>query len=120
MNENSRIFDFVDYQLNRFPKKDMFCGKENGQWVPTSTAEVKQLINQLSAGLMKLGVSGHDMKIENQDKIALISKNCPEWLILDMACQQIGAAICPIYPTTNINELEFIFNDAAVKYASEK
>ncbi len=117
MNENSRIFDFVDYQLNRFPKKDMFCGKENGQWVPTSTAEVKQLINQLSAGLMKLGVSGHDMKIENQDKIALISKNCPEWLILDMACQQIGAAICPIYPTTNINELEFIFNDAAVKYA---
>ncbi|MBL0182170.1 MAG: long-chain fatty acid--CoA ligase [Chitinophagaceae bacterium] len=116
MNENSRIFDFVDYQLNAFPKKDMFCGKENGQWISYSTAEVKDLINRLSAGLMKLGVSGNDMKIENQDKIALVSKNRPEWLMLDMACQQIGAALCPIYPTTNINELEFIFNDAAVKY----
>ncbi|HMK02909.1 MAG TPA: long-chain fatty acid--CoA ligase, partial [Ferruginibacter sp.] len=49
--------------------------------------------------------------------IALISKNRPEWLMLDMACQQIGAALCPIYPTTNVNELEFIFNDATVKYA---
>jgi long-chain acyl-CoA synthetase len=117
MNENSRIFDYIDYQLNRFPKEDMFCGKENGNWIKYSTAEVKDIVNKLSAGLLKLGVSGHDMQIENQDKIALISKNRPEWLMLDMACQQIGAALCPIYPTTNVHELEFIFNDAAVKYA---
>jgi long-chain acyl-CoA synthetase len=117
MNEQSRIFDYIDYQLNKFPKDDMFCGKENGKWIKYSTAEVKEIVNKLSAGLLKLGVSGHDMHIENQDKIALISKNRPEWLMLDMACQQIGAALCPIYPTTNVNELEFIFNDAAVKYA---
>ncbi|MEO5983902.1 MAG: AMP-binding protein, partial [Ferruginibacter sp.] len=36
--------------------------------------------------------------------------------ILDMACQQIGVTLCPIYPTTNVNELEFIFNDASIKY----
>jgi long-chain acyl-CoA synthetase len=117
MNENSRIFDYIDYQLHKFPKEDMFCGKENGNWIKYSTAEVKETVNKLSAGLLKLGVSGHDMNIENQDKIALISKNRPEWLMLDFACQQIGAALCPIYPTTNVNELEFIFNDAAVKYA---
>ncbi len=117
MNENSRLFDYIDFQLNKFPKADMFSGKENGQWRNYSTAEVKDIVNKLSAGLMKLGVSGHDMNIENQDKIALISKNRPEWLMLDMACQQIGAALCPIYPTTNVNELEFIFNEAAVKYA---
>jgi long-chain acyl-CoA synthetase len=116
MNENSRIFDFIDFQLNKFPKADMFNGKENGSWRNFSTAEVKDTIDKLSAGLMKLGVSGHDMTIENQDKIALISKNRPEWLMLDMACQQIGAAICPIYPTTNVNELEFIFNDATIKH----
>ncbi len=117
MNENSRIFDYIDFQLNRFPKADMFNGKVNGIWKNYSTAEVKDTINKLSAGLMKLGVSGNDMTIGNQDKIALISKNRPEWLMLDMACQQIGAAICPIYPTTNVNELEFIFNDATVKHA---
>lgn len=116
MNENSRIFDYIDFQLNKFPKADMFSGKENGSWRKFSTAEVKDTVNKLSAGLMKLGVSGNDMTIENQDKIALVSKNRPEWLMLDMACQQIGAALCPIYPTTNVKELEFIFNDAAVKH----
>jgi long-chain acyl-CoA synthetase len=116
MNEQSRIFDYLKFQLNKFPKSDMFNGKENGQWRSFSTAEVIDTVNKLSAGLMKLGVSGHDMTIENQDKIALISKNRPEWLMLDMACQQIGAAICPIYPTTNVSELEFIFNDATIKH----
>ncbi len=116
MTNNSRIFDCIDYQLSRFAKEDMFAGKVNGEWKKYSTAAVKETINKLSAGLLKLGVSGNNMQIENQDKIALISKNRPEWLMLDMACQQIGAALCPIYPTTNVNELEFIFNDASVKY----
>jgi long-chain acyl-CoA synthetase len=117
MNENSRIFDCIDFQLNKFPKADMLAGKENGQWITYSTAEVQAIVNKLSIGLLKLGVGGNNMTIEQQDKIALISKNRPEWLMLDLACQQIGAALCPIYPTTNINELEFIFNDATVKYA---
>ncbi|MGB4937362.1 MAG: long-chain fatty acid--CoA ligase [Ferruginibacter sp.] len=117
MNENSRIFDYIDFQLNKFPKTDMFSGKVDGKWRKYSTREVKDTIDKLSAGLLRLGVSGRDMTIENQDKIALISKNRPEWLMLDMACQQIGVAICPIYPTTNPRELEFIFNDATVKHA---
>ena len=49
MNENSRIFDFIDFQLNKFPKADMFNGKENGRWRNFSTAEVKDTINKLSA-----------------------------------------------------------------------
>ena len=117
MNEQSRIFDFLQYQLDNFPKQDMFAGKENGEWKLYSTANVKTLVDQLSIGLLSLGIGGHDMRIENQDKIALVSKNRPEWLILDLACQQIGAILCPVYPTTNINELEFIFNDATVKLA---
>ncbi len=117
MNENSRIFDFLQYQLDNFPKADMFGGKVNGTWRQYPTAEVMQTVNKLSAALLSLGISGNDMTVANQDKIALVSKNRPEWLMLDMACQQIGAALCPIYPTTNINELEFIFNDAGVKLA---
>lgn len=116
MNDQSRIFDFLYEQQERFPKEDMLCGKENGVWVKYSTATVVDNINKLSAGLLKLGLSGNDMSVEQQDKIAVISRNRPEWLMLDMACQQIGVVLCPIYPTTNVNELEFIFNDAAVKY----
>lgn len=117
MNEQSRLFDFLYYQLEKFPRTDMFSAKINGAWQAMGTAEVVSLVNRLSAGLLKLGISGNNMTVDTQDKIALISRNRPEWLILDMACQQIGVALCPIYPTTNVHELEFIFNDAEVKLA---
>ncbi|HTN05618.1 long-chain fatty acid--CoA ligase [Agriterribacter sp.] len=111
-----RLFDCLDYQLERFPKQDMLAAKENGQWRPYSTAEVKQTSLKLAAGLLTLGVSGNDMTTESRDKIAIISNNRPEWLITDMAVQQCGAILVPVYPTTNPLEIEFIFNDAAVKY----
>jgi long-chain acyl-CoA synthetase len=117
MNEQYRLFDLLYYQLEKFPKADMLTAKEGGVWRPQSTAEIVSIVNRLSAGLLKLGVSGNDLTVEHQDKIALISRNRPEWLILDLACQQIGAILCPVYPTTNVNELDFIFNDSAVKYA---
>ncbi len=117
MNAPSRVFDFLFYQLEQFPKADMFAAKVNDTWQPYSTQNVVELVNKLSAGLIKMGIGGNDMTVEKQDKVALISRNRPEWLILDMACQQIGAILCPIYPTTNVNELEYIFNDAEIKLA---
>ena len=117
MNEQSRIFDFMYHQQEKFPKDDMFAAKLNTVWEPLSTNDVVDIVNKLSAGLLKIGIGGNDMTVENQDKVALISRNRPEWLMLDLACQQIGAILCPIYPTTNVNELEFIFNDAEIKIA---
>ena len=117
MNEQSRIFDFMYHQQEKFPKNDMLTAKINNAWEPLSTNKVVDIVNKLSAGLLKIGVGGNDMTVENQDKVALISRNRPEWIMLDLACQQIGAILCPIYPTTNVNELEFIFNDAEIKIA---
>src|ERR1700739_1314963 len=116
MQQPSRIFDLLSYQLEKFPKKDMFGAKEHGQWKPEGPVEVRSIVDQLATGLLKIGIGGNDMTIEKQDKIALISRNCPEWMFLDLACQQTGAVLCPIYPTTNTPELEFIFNDASIKY----
>lgn len=111
-----RLFDCLDYQLEKFPKEDMLVAKESGQWRKYSTREVKDLSVKFAAGLLSLGVSGNDMTTEGRDKVAIISNNRPEWLITDLAVQQTGAILVPIYPTTNPLEIEFIFNDAAVKY----
>jgi long-chain acyl-CoA synthetase len=113
----TRLFDFFEDQLQHFPKNNCLNYKEDGVYKNISTAQVKEYVDKLSAGLLALGVSANDFSVEKQDKIAIISKNRPEWLFLDLACQQIGALLCPIYPTTNVNELQFIFNDAEVKYA---
>jgi len=94
----------------------MFAAKESGEWKKYSTNDVADIVNRLSAGLLSLGLSGNDMEVTNQDKVALISPNRPEWLLLDLACQQIGVILCPVYPTSNIQELEFIFKDAEIKF----
>lgn len=115
MNEPKRLFDCIENQLQTLPLEDMFAGKENGVWKKYSTNEVLEIVNNVSAGLLTLGISAGDKTPEGRDKVAIISRNRPEWLMIDMAIQQIGAVPTPIYPTISINELEFILLDAAVK-----
>lgn len=116
MTEPKRLFDCLEYHLEKAPLEVMLAGKEGGQWKKYSTTAVKETVDRLSAGLLSLGVSCGDMTAEGRDKIAILSKNRPEWILLDLAVQQIGAVLAPIYPTINVNELEFILNDAQVKY----
>jgi len=116
MDFDKRLFDCLDYQLTNFPNDTMLVEKLHGVWKPHSTKEIKENVDALSAGLLKLGVSGNDLSSEGSDKIAILSNNRPEWLITDLAVQQTGAILVPIYPTTNPIELQFILNDAAAKY----
>jgi long-chain acyl-CoA synthetase len=111
-----RLFDAITFQLDKFPKSDMLNSKANGSWTHYSTADTQTIANKFAAGLLQLGVSGHNFSAEGSDKIAIISNNRPEWIFTDLAVQQIGAILIPIYPTTNHLELEFILNDAQVKY----
>ena len=115
MQKPTRLFDCLEYQLKVAPLPDMFAAKEGGQWKQYSTKEVNDTINQLASGLLHLGVSTNDMSAEKRDKISIISKNRPEWLMVDLAVQKIGAVLAPIYPTINVNELQFILNDSQAK-----
>lgn len=115
MTTPQRLFDCIDYQLESGPLTDMLAAKESGQWRKYSTAQVQETMNQLSAGLVAMGIGAHDGSVEGRDKVAILSRNRPEWVMLDLAVQQIGAILTPVYPTININELEFVLKDAAVR-----
>ncbi len=115
MNEPTRLFDCIDLRLKDSPSGTLLASKENGAWKEYTVQEVSETVNRLSAGLLKLGISSGDHSPEGRDKIAVISKNRPEWLMLDLAVQQIGAVLTPVYPTIGLSELEFILADASVK-----
>ena len=115
--EIKRLFDSLEFQLNKFGNKpNMFGAKVNGNWVTTSTQETIDVVNKLSAGLLQLGVSGKNYTPEGADKVAIISNNRPEWVFTDLAVQQSGAILVPLYPTTNPLEIEFILNDSESQY----
>ncbi len=115
MTEPKRLFDCLSMHLDKQPLPDMLSGKENGKWKSYSTKEVADIIYKLSAGLLRAGISGDDRTAEGVDKVAIVAKNRPEWIMLDLAVQQTGAVLAPIYPTISVGELEFILNDAQVK-----
>jgi len=122
MEQPLRLFDVIAYQLKHYPKADMLVGKENNVWKKYSTQDVADLTMRFSAGLLQFGFGKGDATAEGTDKIAIVSPNRPEWLITDLACQQAGAVLTPIYPTLSEHELEFVLNDggAGILFVSDK
>jgi long-chain acyl-CoA synthetase len=106
----TRLFDFITYQQEHNPINNALVTKYNGKWIATSTQEFIDKANQLSRGLLRLGVKPND-------KIAIISSsNRTEWNLFDIAILQIGAQNVPIYPTISSKDYEYIFNHAEVNY----
>jgi len=104
----TRIFDLIPQQIAKYPKSDALATKENGTWITYSSARIKEIIDTVSIGLLKLG-------IQKDDKIAIISPNRPEWNFVDLGMQQLGAVSVPIYPTLTVEDFRYIFEDAGVK-----
>lgn len=115
MTSPQRLFDCLEYLVDQGNKPDLLSAKENGEWRKYSTHEVKSIVDQLCAGLLFNGIGYADGSPEGRDKIAVLSKNRPEWILLDLAVQRSGAVLTPFYPTIHINELEYTLNDSQVK-----
>ena len=55
MMEPKRLFDCLEYQIEKGPPDIMLAGKENGQWKKYSVQQIKEIVDNLSAGLLSLG-----------------------------------------------------------------
>ena len=106
--EVTRIFDILPHYAIHLQRDDALCGKENGVWRHYSTNQYVTIVNNISYGLMQLGV-------KKGDKIASISAGRPEWNFLDMAIIQLGAIHVPIYPTISESDYKYILHHAGVK-----
>ena len=105
-----RLFDLLPhYKNNYLPKDDVLAGKEDGKWRKYSIDEYISIVDNLSYGLIHLGV-------EKGDKIATIASNRPEWNFVDMAVLQVGAVHVPVYPTISESDYKFILAHAEIKY----
>jgi len=108
--EITRLFDFPYYQLETYNLKDALTTNYDGKWQSTSTQEYIDLSNQLSRGLLRLGV-------QPNDKIAVIStNNRTEWNVCDIGILQTGAQSVPIYPTISKEDYEYILNHSESVY----
>lgn len=110
-----RLFDIVEQQSNLAPNAIMLAAKENGSWRTYSSREVWETACYLAGGLLQVGITNHTLEPEQQEKIAILSPNRPEWMIADIGVQLTGAVLTPVYPTISPNELVYVLNEAGVQ-----
>ena len=108
--ENMRLCDLMNYQLQTSPQEKAFGTFNADSWYYYSTQQMVDMINKVSDGLLKLGLT-------YGDKVAtVVYKTTPEWVILDAAMLQVGIINVPLYPTISPREYEYILNEAEVQY----
>ncbi|WP_071458512.1 AMP-dependent synthetase/ligase [Bacillus massilinigeriensis] len=98
----------VYHSVSRFADKDALRWKEDGVYIGMSYKIMWENIRHLAAGLARLGIA-------NDDKVAILSENRPQWPIADLAIQSLGGVTVPVYPSLPADQVEAILQNAEVK-----
>ncbi len=110
-----RLFDIAELRSKQAPNAIMLAAKENAQWRTYSCIEVWETARKLAGGLLSLGIANEVLEPLQQEKIAIISPNRPEWMITDIGVQLTGAVLTPVYPTISPSEIAYVLNESGVQ-----
>ena len=54
-------------------------------------------------------------RLKPGDRVAILLRNCPEWVIFDQAAMSLGLVVVPLYTDDRPDNIDYILNDSAVK-----
>ncbi|MFM5571775.1 AMP-binding protein [Aeromonas veronii] len=80
----------------------------NREYVDFTWGEVADEARRMVTALRHLGLMAGD-------KVALLSKNCAQWFIADLAMQMGQYVSVPIYPTANVDTIEYVLRHSEAK-----
>ena len=72
--------------------------------------QIKSKVESIAAALHHLGLN-------HGDKVAILAKNCAEWLIADLAIMRAGMISVPIYPSANADTIQYVLEHSEAKAA---
>lgn len=84
--KTKRVFDILYHQLATHPRQDCLAAKSGKAWRQLSTTEVRDTVNRVSLGLLELGIGPGD-------KVAIAADNSIEWVLADLALQQVPSTL---------------------------
>tara|TARA_B000000557_G_C20797571_1_gene453977 strand:- start:48 stop:1715 length:1668 start_codon:yes stop_codon:yes gene_type:complete len=100
----SEMFDFKFYKWEKEFKDKPFLRQPFGdKWEEYTWGEVGQMARKLASGLKSLG-------LRERAHIGLISKNCREWIIADLAIMIAGYVSVPFFPSLKGKELAYVMD----------
>lgn len=105
----TRLFDLIGYQQKKYPNPRALNHYTDNQWQSLSIQEFQTQVDRVSCWLI-------DNAFKKGDKALLVPYiGRPEWMIIDMACQQIGMVVVPIHPYQHDEEVRTIVEETEAK-----
>lgn len=89
-------------------RKNAISYKKNGVYYHVSYRDLVSDIRKFSSGMLTAG-------IKPGDRLAIMSKGCPEWAIFDFGTMLAGAITVPIHSTLSLNVISHILNHSEAR-----
>lgn len=108
--EQARTLDGLFLQrVRRSPDRVAYRyhGRERG-WRAITWQEMGESVARWRQALMGEGLA-------DGDRVAVLLRNCPEWVMLDQAALSLGLVTVPLYTDDRADNAAYILEDAAVK-----
>jgi len=80
-------------------------GKKHGEWITERWVDVGKRARRIACGLLAKGLTA-------ETRCAILSKNRPDWVTIDMGILCAGGVTTAIYPSTSGEECCYILNDS--------
>lgn len=97
-------------RVRRSPQQPAYCyyPREGGAWRELTWAEMGAAVGRWYQALAAEGLTAGD-------RVAVQLRNCPEWVMLDLAALALGLVVVPLYTEDRAENAAYIFQDASVK-----
>ena len=102
---DDNITDDLFRNEEKWPGEVGLKRKTNGIWTPVTWREFTRQVRGIAAGFIAAG-------IQPGDRVALMSHTRFEWTLVDYAILTAGAITVPIYPTSSLEQVEWILSDS--------
>ncbi len=77
-------------------------------WVDLSWGQMLEQIARWQAALAQEGLA-------KGDRVAIMLRNCPQWVMFDQAAMSLGLVTVPLYTVDRADNIAYIVNDSKVK-----
>lgn len=101
----------IETQAKKYKDKIVLYDRKrlSDSWQGISWKAMNDEVESLAKAFLELGIN-------EQENVAQFSQNKSQNLIIDFALFSVRAVMVPIYPTSTVQQVDFIISDASIRY----
>ena len=81
---------------------------QQNAWITLTWAQTRDQVARWQAALLRENLSAGD-------RVAIMLRNCPSWIIFEQAAMSLGLVVVPLYTVDRPDNIAYIVQDAGVK-----